>query len=92
MVLQVDPGQYPALLSHFPDSPENVHVRYFLSKNLCEVYLAGSISNPQAIIVKSKPQFELFGYYDPNGIFEILQSLEKWSSILVNNDVSDLGK
>ncbi|TSC87823.1 MAG: hypothetical protein G01um101416_348 [Microgenomates group bacterium Gr01-1014_16] len=90
MILQISPDQYPALLPFFPDTPENVHVRYFLTKRLCEIYLTGNISNPQAIIIRSKPTpSELFGYQDPSALFQILKSLENWHSILVNNDISE---
>lgn len=90
MILQVPPGQYPDLLHHFPDLPENVHIRYFLTKELCEVYLIGNISNPQAIIIRPEPNpSELFGYRDPNALFEIIQSLGNWHSILVDNNISE---
>ena len=90
MTLQVPLGQYPSLLPFFPDSPENVHVRYFLTKKLCEVYLTGNISNSQAIVIRPNPTpSELFGYQNPSALFEILQSLENWQSILVDNNISE---
>lgn len=89
MDLHIAPDQFFTLLRLFPDSPENVHVRYFIIKNLCEIYLTGNISDPQAIVVRSKSlPSELFGYRDPNSLFEILQSLKNWNSLLVENNIS----
>lgn len=89
MIFHVVHDQYQTLLPLFPDLPENVHTRYFLIKKLCEVYIIGNILNPKAIVIR--PEFdssELFGYKDPKAICEIIQSIEEWNSILVNNNVS----
>ena len=75
MVSPVPPSQYSRLLPFFPDIPENVHIRYFLTKERCEVYLVGDISNPHAAIIRPK--------------FEILMSLQNWSSILIDNNISN---
>lgn len=89
MIRQISINQYPKLLPLFSETPENVYIRSFLERNLCEVYISGDISHPQAIVVRSKfdPQ-ELFGYGNSQALYDLLQTLNDWSCVLVNNDLS----
>ena len=89
MIKQLPISLYPKLLPIFPDSPENVYVHSFLKRKLCEAYISGDISNPQAIIIRSKfDPSELFGYGNPQPLVDLLQTLSDWSCVLVNNDIS----
>lgn len=89
MIYQIPTNQYPKLLPLFPDTPENVYVHSFLKRKMCEVYISGDISSPLAIVVRSKfDPSELFGYGNPQTLYDLLQTLNNWSCVLVNNDLS----
>ena len=47
MVSPVPPSQYSRLLPFFPDIPENVHIRYFLTKEQEQrlLYVSGNFGN-----------------------------------------------